>query len=224
MTSFRKELFNYREELELYFDTLSSIGIVFVDSALKIQDCNQGFKRIFQLQQKPLGSPLDDFLVLRKDDLKHNEELKLLCKYKKYRSGVNGILYCRAVETKNGHLLFCERLIMTESRTIEQIGSLNNELINLQRESVKKNLLLEKLRVELNDRIEELEATLSRVKQLEGIIPICSYCKKIRDDHDDWQGLERYISEHSEAQFSHGICPSCFEREIKELETEADNG
>lgn len=51
-----------------------------------------------------------------------------------------------------------------------------------------------------------------RIKQLEGIIPICAYCKRIRDDHEIWQQLERYISEHSEALFSHGVCPECSEK------------
>jgi hypothetical protein len=84
---------------------------------------------------------------------------------------------------------------------------------------VKKNLLLEKLRRELHERIAELEATLDRVKQLEGIIPICAYCKKIRDDQQDWHGLEKYITDHSEALFSHGICPTCLEKELQELKS-----
>lgn len=57
---------------------------------------------------------------------------------------------------------------------------------------------------------EDLEAALSRVKQLEGIIPICMYCKKIRDDEQSWHQLEQYITNHSEALFSHGICPDCY--------------
>jgi PAS domain S-box-containing protein len=63
---------------------------------------------------------------------------------------------------------------------------------------------------ELADKVEQLEEALSKVKQLEGIIPICMYCKKIRDDKESWQQLESYISQHSEAFFSHGICPECF--------------
>jgi predicted GNAT family acetyltransferase len=57
------------------------------------------------------------------------------------------------------------------------------------------------------------EVLLARVKRLEGIIPICSYCKKIRDDQNSWQQLEQYLSEHSEALFSHGICPHCMEEQ-----------
>jgi len=47
------------------------------------------------------------------------------------------------------------------------------------------------------------------VKQLEGLLPICVFCKKIRDDRDEWQPIEGYIAQRSEADFTHGICPSC---------------
>jgi DNA-binding response OmpR family regulator len=62
----------------------------------------------------------------------------------------------------------------------------------------------------LAQRVRELEEALSRVKILQGLLPICSYCKKIRNDHNYWQQVEGYISDHSEAQFSHGICPECY--------------
>jgi hypothetical protein len=55
-----------------------------------------------------------------------------------------------------------------------------------------------------------LREAQAKVKHLEGIIPICMYCKKIRDDMESWQQLEHYITEHSEALFSHGICPECY--------------
>lgn len=61
----------------------------------------------------------------------------------------------------------------------------------------------------------EREEALARVRKLEGIIPICMYCKKIRDDQNSWQQLERYISDHSEALFSHGMCPHCAEEQMK---------
>jgi hypothetical protein len=62
-----------------------------------------------------------------------------------------------------------------------------------------------------------LQETLSRVKQLEGIIAICSYCKKIRNDTNSWDQIETYISSHSEALFSHGICPECYQQQMEEL-------
>jgi peptidoglycan/LPS O-acetylase OafA/YrhL len=56
------------------------------------------------------------------------------------------------------------------------------------------------------------EKSEKQVETLEGILPICAYCKKIRDEHDNWQVLEAYIEDRSEAEFSHGICPECFDK------------
>jgi DNA-binding response OmpR family regulator len=63
----------------------------------------------------------------------------------------------------------------------------------------------------------ELEETLLRVKRLEGIISICMYCKKIRTEEKIWDQMEKYISEHSDALFSHGICPDCLEEAKKSV-------
>ena len=67
----------------------------------------------------------------------------------------------------------------------------------------------------LAQRVRQLEEALSRVKTLQGLLPICSYCKKIRNDRNYWQQVEGYISDHSEAQFSHGICPECYARFVQ---------
>ena len=66
------------------------------------------------------------------------------------------------------------------------------------------------LQQKLAERVVELQAALSNVKQLHGLLPICSYCKRIRGDDQYWQQVEGYIAEHSDAQFSHGICPACY--------------
>lgn len=66
------------------------------------------------------------------------------------------------------------------------------------------------LQENLAARVRELEATLSQVKQLQGLLPICTYCKKIRDEQNYWHRVEMYISEHTEVEFSHGICPDCY--------------
>lgn len=64
----------------------------------------------------------------------------------------------------------------------------------------------------------ELEQRLSEIKTLRGLLPICSYCKKIRDDKGYWNQIEGYVTEHSEALFSHGICPACMVNVRKEIE------
>ena len=57
--------------------------------------------------------------------------------------------------------------------------------------------------------IEELQSALAEIKTLQGILPICASCKKIRDDKGYWQHVEMYVRDHSEAEFSHGLCPEC---------------
>lgn len=71
----------------------------------------------------------------------------------------------------------------------------------------------------LKDRIIELEEALTHIKRLQGLVPICAYCKKIRTDDNYWHQLEAYIAERSDAEFSHCICPECYEEHVKpELE------
>jgi integral membrane sensor domain MASE1 len=62
--------------------------------------------------------------------------------------------------------------------------------------------------------ISELENALNEIKTLRGLIPLCAWCKKIRDDQGFWQGLEDYLRQHTEAQFTHGICPDCLQKEL----------
>jgi sigma-B regulation protein RsbU (phosphoserine phosphatase) len=69
-----------------------------------------------------------------------------------------------------------------------------------------------KLQVDLADKVEELEQALAHIKQLQGVLPICSYCHKIRDDKEVWQKLEAYVEHHSDARFSHSYCPECLDK------------
>ena len=73
--------------------------------------------------------------------------------------------------------------------------------------------------IDVTDRVEAQNALRIKLEQeikvLKGIIPICSYCHKIRNDEEIWQQMEIYISNHSEALFSHSMCPSCAEEQMK---------
>ncbi len=83
----------------------------------------------------------------------------------------------------------------------------------LARLNVGKRIL--RLQNHLADRVDELETALKEVKTLKRLLPICSYCKKIRDDKDYWQEVETYLSTNTDARFSHGICPCCYEGVVK---------
>ena len=80
----------------------------------------------------------------------------------------------------------------------DEMVTLNQTLSNTSRELHKKNA--------------QLKAALKEIKTLQGIIPICSHCHQIRDDQAVWNQLEKYISERTDVQFSHGICPNCLEK------------
>ena len=75
------------------------------------------------------------------------------------------------------------------------------------------------LQTTLAERVREVEDALSRVKQLQGLLPICSYCKKIRDDQNYWHQVESYVGKRTDARFSHGICPECTVKFRVELTT-----
>ena len=68
------------------------------------------------------------------------------------------------------------------------------------------------LQRDLEDHVAKLKDALSKVKQLQGLLPICAYCKNIRDDQNYWQRVENYIADHSDVKFSHGICPDCYQK------------
>lgn len=74
------------------------------------------------------------------------------------------------------------------------------------------------LQHEVADRIRELQDALAQIRQLQGLLPICSYCKKIRSDGDYWQQVEGYLSAHTGVKFSHGVCPECYEKVLAQLE------
>jgi len=71
------------------------------------------------------------------------------------------------------------------------------------------------LQQNLTHKIAELQDALSQVKTLDGLLPICAYCKRVRDDRNYWQQVEAYIADRSRARFSHGICPDCFASRVQ---------
>jgi DNA-binding response OmpR family regulator len=83
-----------------------------------------------------------------------------------------------------------------------------------------------RLQADLAARVKELELALANVELLQGLVPICCYCKKIRDDQNYWQQVDAYLSDHTEAQFTHGICPECRDKivnpELERLKVEQE--
>ncbi len=91
---------------------------------------------------------------------------------------------------------------------LRQVAEIKQEL-TLAQEEIERRKIAEKERDQV---IERLKKTLSEVKTLQGLLPICAHCKKIRDDKGYWNQLEAYIEAHSDVRLSHGICPDCAEK------------
>ncbi|MFC1524343.1 MASE3 domain-containing protein [Thermodesulfobacteriota bacterium] len=94
--------------------------------------------------------------------------------------------------------------------------------LDLDRANKKLNQEIEnriKIQQEKEQLIDELKQALEEIKTLKGILPICSHCKNIRDDQGYWSQIEQYIHDHSEAQFSHGICPDCMKKHYPDFES-----
>ncbi len=83
-------------------------------------------------------------------------------------------------------------------------------------------IIVSALKTEREVLVTELQDALREIKTLSGFLPICSHCKKIRDDSGYWNQLEEYIRQHSDAEFSHGICPTCMKRYYGDLLTEEE--
>jgi sigma-B regulation protein RsbU (phosphoserine phosphatase) len=74
------------------------------------------------------------------------------------------------------------------------------------------------LQQDLAQRVRELQYAMSKIHELQELIPICSYCKKVRDDGNYWQQVESYLATRAGVHFSHGVCPECYARVVAELE------
>ena len=74
------------------------------------------------------------------------------------------------------------------------------------------------LQSKIREKVMELEKALGTINQLEGLLPICAYCKRIRSEQNEWNQVETYITKHSNAEFSHGVCPTCLEKLLNEVD------
>jgi len=134
--------------------------------------------------------------------------------------GHDGVELCRRVremeEDKNAH----DYLILLTSRDAKEdiVTGLETGANDYVVKPFDGNELLARIRVgqrvielqrALAARVAELQSALERIRTLHGLIPICAGCKKIRDDGGYWQQVEKYITDRSDAEFSHGLCPEC---------------
>lgn len=138
--------------------------------------------------------------------------------------GLDGLEVCRRVrEKKTDTPVYIIFLTAKANKTdiVQGLGAGANDYIlkPFNREELRARVQVGETVVNLQHalaaRVGELENALAQVKLLQGILPICSYCKNIRDDQNYWQQLDVYVTSHSEAQFSHSICPDCYDTVVR---------
>ena len=138
--------------------------------------------------------------------------------------GLDGLEICRRARARtDARPLYIILLTARTDRqdTIDGLGAGANDFVTKPfdpaelRARVSVGVRVVELQGELAARIDDLEQALARVDQLHGILPICSYCKKVRSDSDSWQQVEAYVSAHSAVRFSHGVCPECVNTVLK---------
>ncbi|HLG17227.1 MAG TPA: response regulator [Blastocatellia bacterium] len=135
--------------------------------------------------------------------------------------GIDGVEVCRRLRENEPSILAYIILLTTLSEKSDIVRGLNagaNDYVvkpfdrEELRARVQVGVRVIELQTGLAESVKKLEEALSQVRQLQGILPICSHCKRVRDDKNYWQQVESYVTAHSEAQFSHSICPECFDR------------
>jgi phosphoserine phosphatase RsbU/P len=139
--------------------------------------------------------------------------------------GLDGPDICRRIRTEGGPqqpylILLTGRTSMEDIVTGLKAGADDYLTKPVNREELEARLgvavRIVKLQQGLAQRVSELEQALSRIRQLQGLLPICAYCKRIRDDQNYWSQVETYIAEHLDVRFSHGICPWCLEQVLRQ--------
>jgi DNA-binding response OmpR family regulator len=143
--------------------------------------------------------------------------------------GADGPEICRRIRVDESHAHMYVILLTSRDASADLVAGLDagaddylikpfeaDEL----RARVQVGLRVHRLQERLAERVADLESALSKVKQLSGLLPICSYCKSVRTDQNYWERVDHYMAQHTDVQFSHGICPTCYETVIARLDVE----
>ena len=206
MEEFKKILFQHVDEFDDFISQTGTLVVIVIDKDLKISTHNNSFSQLITSGIDASGKLINAFLlpesrgILPLPDSVKSQSVRLNFT----TSGSSSIpLNCHVVRVEDGkHLILGGQLMLASEEILQKMTIMSNEMANITRDIQRKN--------------RELKAAHSKIKILSGLIPICMYCKKIRDDQGYWNKLEKFISENSEAEFSHGICDPCMEKHFPE--------
>ncbi|MFC1825889.1 PAS domain S-box protein [Thermodesulfobacteriota bacterium] len=208
--SSEKNLLESEERFRLAFENAYD-GVCLVDTGGNLVKVNNRMCDIFGYSKKELES-------MSVNDIAYPEDKDISPKFieKSISGEVESTVFEKRYIHKQGHII---RGRVSSSIIKDAKGDPLYFISHVQDITQKKHL--EEQRDKL---IVELQKTLSEVKTLRGFLPICSYCKQIRDDNGYWSQIESYIHKYSDAEFSHSICPECAKKHYPDMDIYDDNG
>ena len=197
----------YVNEIANYFIQTATDVLLVLDADLRILSCNNCFRDLVSSLNDPTGKLIDQFLlsesqgILPLSDSTNTRAVRL--NFKSENSSAIP-LQCYVYKVSNSkHLVLGGHIMLSNDDILKNMTRMSSEMANLTRDLNRKN--------------NELKEAHSKIKTLSGIVPICMHCKGIRDDEGYWNQLEEYITEHSDAQISHGVCDDCLEKYYPDL-------
>lgn len=207
MQDFKHLILHNIAEFSKYFYQTDTLSIVVIDENLKISAHNRCFRTLISSGEDISGRPIHSFLLPESQALiplsAPIRNQSVLLSFKSPESSPVP-LKCKIIKINDGqHLIIGGHLMLTNEQILQQMTAMSNEMANMSRDLHRKN--------------RELQEAHSKIKTLSGIVPICMHCKEIRDDKGYWNQLEKYITEHSDAHFSHGICDKCLKIHYPDL-------
>jgi PAS domain S-box-containing protein len=165
-------------------------------------DFNGYFKRLNPAWERTLGFTIDELMSRPFIEFVHPDDReRTLNQNREVRGGGQALGFQNRYLCKDGSYrwFLWNAAADAEARVIYSVA---RDITNRKRaEEEREQLVL------------QLQAALAEVRMLQEILPICSYCRRIRDDSNHWHTVESYVAEHTNSRFSHGICPNCYESE-----------
>ncbi|MBU1196154.1 MAG: hypothetical protein KKE62_17595 [Proteobacteria bacterium] len=202
MDQFKQEISRYVSKCEDYFIHTDALAVIVLDKNMNIITHNHCFGRLVGSGKSIAGESMYSFMLPESHEsltALNSAKDQSVCLNFKTRDASIISLQCHVVHVDaQRHLIFGVHLMLTNEQALQKMTIMSNEMANLARDLYKKN--------------RELKDAHAKIKTLSGIVPICMHCKEIRDDKGYWNQLEKYISEHSEVTFSHGLCDKCLEK------------
>ena len=194
-----------------YMQNYTELVICVLDSQDQITAGNSAFSACMDTDSVSQPLHLKDILISPdykewRANIKARETVQYILTLQNPARTVQKTLKFTIFPNDHRTVLIGEFLYSSDQKVVKELSTLNSQLANTTRELHRKN--------------KELQKAYDKINTLKGLLPICSSCKKIRDDKGYWNNVEEYISEHSKADFSHSICPDCINKLYPELQTE----